>query len=194
MNTDVNSNLLALIQSKLPNQTISAELNLGDVDVHVKSDNLFDFIKILKLDSDFKFNMLLNVTAVDWMDTKENRFEIVYHLLSTEKKSRIRIKSDLPESNPEVESVSGLWSGANFMEREVFDMYGIKFKNHPELKRILMYDEFVGHPLRKDYPLQAKQPRITLRYPEVENTARDMIRPELVKIGKRFSANTGDAK
>ena len=90
-----------------------------------------------------------------------------------------------PEENPEVDSLTGLWSVTNFLEREVWDMYGIKFKNHPDLRRIMMYDEFEGHPLRKDYPVQGKQPRVQLRHPEVENTARLMQRPALVQINSK---------
>ena len=187
MNTEVNSKFLTLIQNKLSSQIISSELNLGDIVVQIKSANLGDFLRLLKIDSELKFNMCLSITATDWMDLKEERFEMVYHLLSTTNNCRVRVKAFVSESNPEVESAVSLWSGANFMEREVFDMYGIKFRNHPDLRRILMYDEFVGHPLRKDYPLQAKQPRVALRYPEVANSARDMIRPDLVKIGRRFS-------
>jgi NADH-quinone oxidoreductase subunit C len=188
MNTEVNSKFLGLVQDKLSSQIVSSELNLGDVVVTVKQAQLFDFLQVLKLDSELKFNMFLSVTIVDWMDKKDERFEIVYHLLSLSNNCRIRVKASIPEANPEVESVTSLWSGANFMEREVYDMYGIKFRNHPDLRRILMYEEFVGHPLRKDYPLQGKQPRIPLRYPEVHNTARDMQRPDLVKIGKRYSS------
>jgi len=114
----------------------------------------------------------------------EDRFEIVYHLLSIPGLKRLRIKVALSEDKPEIDSATDLWTAANFLEREVWDMYGIKFRGHPDLRRILMYEEFQGHPLRKDYPVQAKQPRVPLRMPEVENTARDMKRPTLVQIRK----------
>ena len=95
----------------------------------------------------------------------------------------------VPENDPVVDSMVELWPGADFMEREVWDMYGIKFKGHPDLRRILMYDEFVGHPLRKDYPVQAKQPRVPLLNPEVRNTAVDMKRAALVTINPRKMAS-----
>lgn len=179
-----NQKLLELLRSKLGSQLIEAKLDKDDVVLKVSAEHIYDFLKILKLDAELRFSLFLSVTVIDWMDKRAQRFEVVYHLLSLENNLRVRIKSDLSEEKPEIASVVSLWSGANFMEREAFDMYGIKFLGHPELKRILMYDEFVGYPLRKDYPVQAKQPRIPLRYPEVHNTARDMHRPELVQIGK----------
>jgi NADH/F420H2 dehydrogenase subunit C len=134
--------------------------------------------------------MMLCVSGVDYFDhefdfrSSEDRFEVVYHLLKvpsneTDSAARLRVRVGVPESDPSIDSVSALWAGANFMEREIWDMYGITFNGHPDMRRILMYDEFVGHPLRKDYPIQAKQPRIPLLSPEVENTARLMQRPSL---------------
>lgn len=186
--------LQSLMQSKLGDQLLNINIELGDLVAHVSQEKIYDFLKILKLDAELKFNLFVSVTAIDWIDAHSERFELVYHLLSTENLFRIRVKVAIPESKLEVASVVGLWSGANFMEREVWDMYGIVFVGHPELKRILMYDEFIGHPLRKDYPLQAKQPRIQMRYPEVQNTARNMIRPDLISIGGNKSKKTDKDK
>jgi NADH:ubiquinone oxidoreductase subunit C len=111
----------------------------------------------------------------------------VYQLLNVPHALRLTIKVAVSESTPEVDSATSLWKGASFLEREVFDMFGIRFKGHNDLRRILMYEEFVGHPLRKDYPVQGKQPRIPLRAPEVENTARRMSRPDLVTIRSKRS-------
>ena len=145
----------------------------------------------LKSCDDLLFDMLIDVTAVDWLDRRESRFDVVYQLLSTKHLHRLTIKIAVDEANPEVESVVSLWNSANFLEREVWDMFGIVFKNHGDLRRILMYDEFVGHPLRKDYPKNGKQPRVPLRIPELRNTSADMhrdelvqLRPEPLKVGK----------
>jgi NADH-quinone oxidoreductase subunit C len=91
---------------------------------------------------------------------EDARFTVVYHFYSTALKHRLRLVVPLKEANPEVESLTPLWPGANWLEREVWDMFGITFRGHPGLKRILMYEEFVGHPLRKDYPVKKRQPLI----------------------------------
>jgi NADH-quinone oxidoreductase subunit C len=88
------------------------------------------------------------------------RFEVVYHFFSLPLRHRVRLKVPVEEADPEVDSLTPLWAAANWFEREVWDMFGIRFKGHPSLKRILMYEEFVGHPLRRDYPVNKRQPLI----------------------------------
>jgi NADH-quinone oxidoreductase subunit C len=99
-----------------------------------------------------KFNRISSITAVDWHPA-EPRFEIVYHLHSTSANKRVRIKCRLSGAKPEIDSVTSVWRGANWYERETFDMFGIVFRNHPNLVRILMPVDWDGHPLRKDYPV-----------------------------------------
>ena len=149
----------------------------------VAREDSFEVFKTLK--EEFSFEMLIDVTCVDWLDDKENRFEVVYQLLSIKNKQRLCIKVEVPEADPKVASVLDLWPAANFLEREAWDMYGVEFENHGDLRRILMYDEFKGHPLRKDYPILKKQPRIKLRLPELHNTAKDMQRQQLVTLGRK---------
>lgn len=144
-----------------------------------------EVFRVLRDDPRFLFNMLIDVTAVDWLDQQERRFDVVYQLLSLTHHHRLCVKISVSEEQPEVDSVRPLWNAANFLEREVWDMYGIKFRGHGDLRRILMYDEFVGHPLRKDYPLRGKQPRVPLRIPELRNTSADMFREELVSLPAR---------
>jgi len=103
----------------------------------------------------------MDLTAVDYLRlNKKPRFEVVYHFFSLEKRHRVRIKVPAETKDPEVDSLVPLWAGADWYEREVWDMFGIKFRGHPNLKRILMYEEFEGHPLRKDYPINKRQPLI----------------------------------
>jgi NADH-quinone oxidoreductase subunit C len=145
----------------------------------------FRVFQTLKEDPKFAFNMLVNVSAVDWMDRREPRFEVFYHLLSLTHLHRLCIKINVPEEKPEVESLRPLWPAANFMERELWDMFGVVPRNHGDLRRILLYDEFVGHPLRKDYPIRGKQPRVQLRIPELRNSSADMWREPLVPLPTR---------
>lgn len=111
---------------------------------------IVDLCRYLKQEQ--KYVRLSTVTAVDWHPS-EPRFEVVYHLHSLERNLRLRLKCRLSGNNPEIDSVTPVWSGANWYEREVFDMFGIKFRNHPNLVRILMPTDWEGFPLRKDYPV-----------------------------------------
>jgi NADH-quinone oxidoreductase subunit C len=108
---------------------------------------------LLKENPSCPMNFLADVTAVDWYPA-EPRFELVYHLLSIPNKERLRLKVKVDSSSPVVESVTSVWPGANFFEREVFDLFGIRFQGHPYLRRILMPEDWEGHPLRKDYPVE----------------------------------------
>lgn len=154
----------------------------------VAASNLTHVFSALKEGSKFKFNMLVDLTAVDWLDQKEERFEVVYQLLSLTHMHRLCVKVAVSEDKPEIDSVRPLWDSAWFMEREVFDLFGIKFAGNGDMRRIIMYDEFQGHPLRKDYPVRAKQPRIPLRVPELRNTSADMNRDQLVALPTRRAA------
>jgi NADH-quinone oxidoreductase subunit C len=99
------------------------------------------------------FNFMSDLTCVD-MHPREPRFEVIYHLLSHSKKERIRLKVQLPADDPVLESIVAVWPTANFFEREVFDLFGVRFLGHPNLKRIMMPDDWKGNPLRKDYPVE----------------------------------------
>ena len=177
--------LLELLKGKFGDQLLDPRIELGDCVVGIERTLLFDLFQNLKTDPELRFNMIIDITAVDWMDSKTNRYEVVYHLMSLSNLYRLRIKVEVPESDAVIDSVASLWSGANYMERETWDMYGVVFKGNSDLRRLLLYEEFKGHPLRKDYPVQGKQPRVKLRAPEVRNTAVDMTRPALVQINKK---------
>jgi NADH/F420H2 dehydrogenase subunit C len=117
----------------------------------VPADQLLDVLQFLR--DDFSFEMLTDITGVDWLG-REPRYDVNYHLLSMSDLRRIRVKVQIPDGERlEAPSVTGLWAGANWQEREVFDFFGIVFTGHPNLTRILMPDEWVGHPQRKDYPV-----------------------------------------
>ena len=121
---------------------------------------LTDIVRHLK--ADFGFDLFLDVTAVDWPD-RQPRFELVYHFYSTGHRIRARLKTWVTEEHPVVDSLVALYASAAFMERECHDMYGIVFHGNPDLRPILLYEGFVGHPLRKDYPKEQEQPLVPYR-------------------------------
>jgi NADH-quinone oxidoreductase subunit C len=133
--------------------------NLGDATARVARASLVEIMRLLRDEPGLDFEMLSDVTAVDWLG-QEPRFELVYHLYSVKQNHRVRIKSRVPEQDPEIASLVSLWPSADWMEREVWDLYGIRFRGHPDLRRILLYEEFEGHPLRKDYPKEKRQPLV----------------------------------
>lgn len=180
--------VIEALRAEVADLLTSTSVELGDAVAIVAAGNIKRLLATLRDSSNLAFDFLADITAVDWMDQRPERFEVVYHLLSLKFLHRLRIKVAISEDKPAIDSVVELWKGANFLEREVYDMFGIIFTGHPDLRRILLYEEFVGHPLRKDYPVQGKQPRIPMRAPEVKNTALDMRRPTLVSIKKRIPA------
>lgn len=181
--------LLSKLSNLFKDRILASEVSLGDAVVRVPASEILNFAKEIKGHPGLAFEMLLSVTAIDWMDKREDRFDVVYHFLSIQHSHRLRVVCSVPEECPEVYSLTSVWLSADFLESECWDMYGIVFKGHPNLRRILMYDEFQGFPLRKDYPVQGKQPRIKLIAPEVRNTAVDMTREPLVAIRKRQKPN-----
>ncbi|HUK67062.1 MAG TPA: NADH-quinone oxidoreductase subunit C [Anaeromyxobacteraceae bacterium] len=134
----------------------------GDDCVFVRPSAIVEVCRFLKSDPAMAMNLAPYITAVDYLGL-DPRFELVYNLVSTVHRHRVRLRVKVPESALEVPSVTGVWKGADWFERYCFDMYGIRFKGHPDLRRLLMYDEFVGHPLRKDYPLRGRQPLVPER-------------------------------
>jgi NADH-quinone oxidoreductase subunit C len=164
----------------------------GDDRIHVARENILEVAQLLRDDPELSFDLLLDVTAVDYFGQPDDfekkgeildqerpvirrqparrhelilpppgphpRFVVVYHLTSTTHFHRLRIKCRVPEEDPTIPSLTPVWPGANWLERETYDLYGIRFTGHPDLRRIYLYDEFVGHPLRKDYGKWDEQP------------------------------------
>jgi len=124
-----------------------------ELTIYVERNSIREVCVLLRDDSACPFNYLSDVTCVDWHPSQP-RFEVVYQLLSISKKERVRLKVRLDGDAPAVESVTSVWPGANYFEREVFDLFGIRFNGHPYLRRIQMPEDWEGHPLRKDYPVE----------------------------------------
>ena len=157
------SNLEKKINSELTTKIKSTKVKHDNIYISIENENLLEVIAFLKNDNETKFKQLIDITAVDYPE-KENRFKLVYLLLSHEFNSRVLIDFFINE-NEIVTSLTSVFPSSNWMEREVFDMYGIKFKDHPDLRRILTDYGFVGHPLRKDFPLTGHN---EVRYSEDE--------------------------
>ncbi len=150
---------LQVLLEEVPDALVGSHVRLGDATAVIDPARLLDVMGLLREEGRLAFDMLSDLTAVDYLG-REPRFEVVYHLYSVAQNHRLRIKVGVAESRCEIDSVVPLWPAANWMEREVFDLYGIRFRGHPDLRRILLYEEFEGHPLRKDYPKEGRQPLI----------------------------------
>ena len=144
-------NLEKLINSELTTKINSSAIRHNELKLSIDSEDLHNVLLFIKNDSRVKFRQLIDITAVDYPES-ENRFKLIYFLLSHENNLRLNIEFFIKE-NDLVSSVTSIFPSANWMEREVFDMYGISFNDHPDLRRILTDYNFKGHPLRKDFPL-----------------------------------------
>ena len=139
-------------KERFPDELISMREFRGDLSITVKRESSKEVLRALKNDPAFDFKMLLDVTAVDYLSERASRYDVVYHLLSLSNKHRLRLKVPVPGDDPTIDSVIDVWKGADWSEREAYDMFGIQFKGHPDLRRILTHAQFVGNPLRKDFP------------------------------------------
>jgi NADH-quinone oxidoreductase subunit C len=156
---DFGSPALRRLLAVLPEAVLETHAYLGDATAVVDRTRILDALSLLRDDSALEFEMLTDLTAVDHLP-RQPRFEVVYHLYSVARNHRVRLKAPVPEGAPQLPSAVALYASANWMEREVWDMYGIRFDAHPDLRRLLLYDEFEGHPLRKDYPKERRQPLV----------------------------------
>ena len=139
------------LKEKFPSAVQDVKEFRGEVTVTVSKEHVVEICRFLKVE--LRYNLLTDVTAVDYLG-KDPRFMVVYNLYSIPNKDRLRVKAAVGEDSPRIDSVVGVWNSANWLERETFDLFGITFVGHPDLRRILMTDDWEGHPLRKDYPLQ----------------------------------------
>ena len=131
----------------------------GEWSVYLRKEDLLDALRFLKTEPGCEFNFLSDITSVD-LFTQKPRFEVLYHLFSLPLKHRLRVKVKV-EDGEKMPSATPLWRAANWHEREIYDLMGIEFEGHPDLRRILMRDEWIGHPLRKDFPLTYEMPHFS---------------------------------
>jgi NADH-quinone oxidoreductase subunit C len=156
---DHGSPILARLLEALPDAVLETHARLGDATARVDPGRIVEVLTFLRDSGGLDFEMLTDLTAVDWLG-QELRFEIVYHLYSVKRNHRVRIKARVPEVPAQIASVVPVYASANWMEREAFDLYGVRFQDHPDLRRLLLYEEFDGHPLRKDYAKEKRQPLV----------------------------------
>lgn len=139
------------LREKFPDAITNISSFGDELAVTIKKESILALSRFLK--DEFSFDFLVDVCGVDYLG-REPRFEVVYHLLSIRSRSRLRLKVPVPGESSTLDSVCSVWKAANWFEREVFDMYGISFNGHPDLRRILNTEDVGGYPLRKDFPLK----------------------------------------
>lgn len=142
------------LKERFPEETLDIREFRGQVSVTLKKDRILDILRYLHDDPAIFLDYLVDVCGVDYLGKKEKRFEVVYHLYSIKHRHQIRVKAEVPADDTSIDSVVPIWAGANWHEREAYDLFGITFKGHPDLRRVLMPEDWEGHPLRKDYPLK----------------------------------------
>jgi NADH-quinone oxidoreductase subunit C len=156
--------ILTLLGERVGPGIVETHAHRGDHTAVVARGALAEALRFGRDDERLAFDVLMDLTAVDYLrySGREDgpRFEVVYHLYSLRHNHRLRLKTRVEEDDAVVPSAVDLWPIANWLEREVWDMFGIRFEGHPDLRRLLLYEEFVGHPLRKDYPITRRQPLI----------------------------------
>jgi NADH dehydrogenase I D subunit len=194
----------ALLKSKFKDELMDEDDFRGDLTVTVKPDRIKEICEALKTDTATKLNMLSTITGLDYLGypgkTSDERFSVVYHLYSVDHGHRVRIKAPLAESEAEIESVSSIWKTANWWERETYDMFGIRFRHHPDLRRILCHEEFQGHALLKDHEpglrtVLSRDYKLPLEYitewREHERPDRLSGQPTIINIGPSHPATHG---
>lgn len=184
--------VLEKLQSKFGAAVKEVHSHLGDDTAVVDSDSWKAICDFLRRDAGCNFDLFVDLTAVDWPD-RNPRLEVVLHLYSVGRRHRIRLKTRIGNENlesAELDSITGIWSGANWFERETYDMFGVTFRGHPDLRRILLYPEFVGHPLLKDYQAQKTQPLIPYRTEAEAGMILEKVAPfgtdEGMSFGRKF--------
>jgi len=151
---------LLKLKEKFPEEILSVYKFRGDTTVLIKKDNLIEVMQFLRDEPSLQYNQLSSISAIDYLKlSQKERFGIIYHLQSYKYNNRIAIKVLISDDYASIESLYGLWKTADWQEREIYDLFGITFLNHPNLIRIFLPEDFEGHPLRKDYPLKGRNER-----------------------------------
>jgi NADH-quinone oxidoreductase subunit C len=170
------------LQTQFGERVLETSDAFGDHEVVIAVKDWVDVAQFIKDDGDLQMDHFIDLTAIDYPERESARFDLVLMTRSSVTAARIRLRTHAKDGE-EPGTLSGIWSGANWAEREVWDMFGIKFNGHPDMRRILLYEEFVGHPLRKDYPIDKAQPLVPYR--EVGDI--DKLPPFGIEEGQPFA-------
>ncbi len=157
--------VLSVLRERFGAAVLETHSNVGDDTAVIAPEKWKEVCRFVREDAAMDFDMFVDLCGVDY-PSRDPRFEVVLHLYSIGRRHRIRLKTRIGDEDgdgAELDSITDIWPGANWFERECYDLVGVTFKNHPDLRRILMYPEFVGHPLRKDYPANKTQPLVPYR-------------------------------
>jgi NADH-quinone oxidoreductase subunit C len=166
--------LFKRLRERFGDSVESAFTFVNQLSIHVKADRIVEVCKALRDDAETPFNYLSDLTCVHWPEREEAPFEVVYNLYSISKNERVRVKAAAGEAG--IDSVTSVWPTANWMEREAYDLFGVNFNNHPDLRRLLLPKDWDGHPLRKDYPLEFMENEWTTRHlPEFDEVQREQL-------------------
>jgi NADH-quinone oxidoreductase subunit C len=170
------------LHAQFAERVLETSETFGDHEVVIGLKDWTDVAQFMLDDAELKMDHFIDLTAIDYPERESARFDVVLMMRSSMTGARIRVRTRVKEGE-EPGTLSAIWAGANWAEREVWDMFGIKFKGHPDLRRILLYEEFVGHPLRKDYPIDKAQPLVPYR--EVDTI--DKLPPFGIEEGQPFA-------
>jgi NADH-quinone oxidoreductase subunit C len=160
--SEIDSLPLKLLLERFPGEILHHHEQHGDATVVIRRERMLEVFRHLRRDAALSFEFLMDECGVDRLliEDRFERFEVVCHLYSLTHNHRLRVRVAVPEEDPVVDSLTAVWRSANWFEREIWDMYGIRFRGHPDLRRLLLYDQFEGHPLRKNYPITKRQPLV----------------------------------
>jgi NADH-quinone oxidoreductase subunit C len=159
---------IAAVQEAFGDQLFETASFRGETTLVVGRDRILDILALLRDHADLRFDRLSDLTAVDYLNLGgDPRFAVVYHLMSRGNLARLRVRAQVPEDDPSIATVTGMFPMADWPEREVYDLFGIVFVGHPDLKRILLPDDWEGHPLRKDYPIGAEEVQFSFNEDEI---------------------------
>lgn len=178
------------LKDSFPEEVLEIIESRGQVGVVVRRERIKALCHWLRHEPDLDFNLLMDLCGVDYTGMNKDYFEVVYNLYSISQRHMIRLRARVPAEDCRIDSVTSIWQGTNWHERECYDLLGIVFEGHPDLRRILLPDDWVGHPLRKDYPLQISGKQEWAGYEELKELSKRLQQFSFQEQGKQSEKGT----